>query len=150
MTDTLQIIVESDEKRAVMYLRGRLSIESSPELAGQGCRAVLHPARQHRIADLPRRRQHRHRLRGRPLLLFQPDVTCAAGPGKSSNDSICTDRPGESSVHWLRIPSAAPPGPSITRWNQPPPGDSLPDDAGRESTGERRSLAKSLRARSLI
>jgi anti-sigma B factor antagonist len=32
MTDTLQMIVESDGKRAVMYLQGRLGIESSPEL----------------------------------------------------------------------------------------------------------------------
>ena len=32
MTGTLQIMVESDDKRAVMYLQGRLSIESSPDL----------------------------------------------------------------------------------------------------------------------
>jgi hypothetical protein len=32
MTDTLQIIVESDDKRAVMYLQGRVGIKSSPEL----------------------------------------------------------------------------------------------------------------------
>jgi anti-sigma B factor antagonist len=32
MTDTLQIIVESDGKCAAMYLQGRLGIESSPEL----------------------------------------------------------------------------------------------------------------------
>ena len=32
MTDTLQIIVEIGDKRAVMYLQGRLSIESSPDL----------------------------------------------------------------------------------------------------------------------
>jgi anti-sigma B factor antagonist len=35
MPDTLQIIVESDDKRAVMYLQGRLSIESSPDLRGR-------------------------------------------------------------------------------------------------------------------
>jgi anti-sigma B factor antagonist len=35
MTDTLQIIVESGDKRAVMYLQGRLSIESSPDLRGR-------------------------------------------------------------------------------------------------------------------
>jgi anti-sigma B factor antagonist len=32
MTDSLQISVHSDEEGAVMYLRGRLSIESSPDL----------------------------------------------------------------------------------------------------------------------
>lgn len=32
MTDSLQISVHSDEGGAVMYLRGRLSIESSPDL----------------------------------------------------------------------------------------------------------------------
>jgi anti-sigma B factor antagonist len=32
MTDTLQIIVENDDKCAVTYLKGRLGIESSPEL----------------------------------------------------------------------------------------------------------------------
>lgn len=35
MTDTLQIIVESDDKRALMYLQGRLNIESSPGLRGR-------------------------------------------------------------------------------------------------------------------
>jgi anti-sigma B factor antagonist len=32
MTDSLQISVHSDEEGAVMYLRGRLSIESSPDV----------------------------------------------------------------------------------------------------------------------
>jgi len=32
MTDSLEISVHSDEAGAVMYLRGRLSIESSPDL----------------------------------------------------------------------------------------------------------------------
>src|SRR5215469_8379252 len=32
MTDSLQINVDSDKESAVMYLRGRLSIESSPDL----------------------------------------------------------------------------------------------------------------------
>ena len=35
MTDSLQINVDSDQESAVMYLRGRLSIESSPDLRGQ-------------------------------------------------------------------------------------------------------------------
>lgn len=32
MSDDLRIIVESDDKRAGMYLQGRLGIKSSPEL----------------------------------------------------------------------------------------------------------------------
>jgi anti-sigma B factor antagonist len=32
MTDSLQISVQSDKEGAVMYLRGRLNIESSPDL----------------------------------------------------------------------------------------------------------------------
>ena len=32
MTDSLQISVDSDKESAVMYLRGRVSIESSPDL----------------------------------------------------------------------------------------------------------------------
>jgi anti-sigma B factor antagonist len=35
MTDSLQINVDNDEESAVMYLRGRLSIESSPGLRDQ-------------------------------------------------------------------------------------------------------------------
>jgi len=35
MTDSLQINVDGDKESAVMYLRGRISIESSPDLRNQ-------------------------------------------------------------------------------------------------------------------